>query len=77
MIRMIEKIAQLLIGCGLLLLLIAAILMALGHSPESFSTNFQAETLANYSYSLFFLGTILSLIVAGKSIKGSTGRSKE
>jgi hypothetical protein len=59
---MIAKIGQLLVGLGLVCLTLAGLFLVIGHSPESFVVNFQAETLGNFAYGLIGLGLLVKLV---------------
>lgn len=65
---MLEKINTLIIAAALACLALAGLLLALGHNPDSFWFNFQAETLANFAYGLLVAGVVLRLFTL---LKGS------
>lgn len=64
---MADKLSRLVALLGVLLLLGAAILLMIGQGPESYWTNYQAETLANFAYGLFVLSIGLALFRSPKS----------
>jgi hypothetical protein len=59
---MFDKIARAVLVLAHVLLVVAAILLIIGHNPDSFGTNYQAETLANYAYAFLWIGFGVILI---------------
>lgn len=56
-----SKLSFLFVALGLSCLVLAAVFLMIGHSPESYVANQQAETLANFAYGLIFLGVVMRL----------------
>ncbi len=59
---MFERIGRLFIGFALIFLFIAAIYLMIGHDPNSFVVNMEAETLANYAYSSLVIGLVFLIL---------------
>lgn len=63
---MLHKLAQLMAGLGLICLLTAGLLLAIGRSPESLVLNYQAEALGNFAYALLAISLLLRLFPDAK-----------
>lgn len=56
------KLSRLIVVLGLGCLGLSALFLAIGHNPESFVYNYQAEITSNFAYGLLLLGFILQLL---------------
>lgn len=63
---MIAKLARLMILAALVCLALAGLYLALGHNPDSFLFNYQAETLANFAYVLLVIGVVIQILTLPK-----------
>lgn len=57
-----ERLARIFVLSAVALLALAGVLIAIGHSPDAITYNYQAEVLANFAYVTFILGLLLQVI---------------
>ncbi len=64
-----NKLGTILTLCGLALLIGAGMLLVIGHNPDNYWYNYQAEILGNFAYGLFALAFLVAVIDQARTKK--------